>query len=445
MNPTISKYLFFYPVRYLRGEYLKKCLQVVKVVEKFSERELKSYQINKLNRILLAYQKSVETTSKKHINLDDSNPSTNGFESLMDLPLLNKEDIQRNYKELTFDTNQRISLRSTSGSTGTPLKFYKDRDATAFMDAVMYHSYSWHGINIGDRQARFWGMPYNLKKNYTEKLKDLLMNRIRFSAFDITEEKMSQYYYRIKKFKPAYIYGYPSLIYEFICFLKRNSLDIRFLDLKALIVTGEIVSPYQLEVIKGELNVPIVNEYGCTEVGIIAFQCTMGMMHVMSHNIILEVIKSGRQVIDEEGDVVITELNAKIMPFVRYKIGDRAILKSEKCNCGLAFPVIEILEGRKDDYIITPDGKKVYDAIFAYTFKKGIKKFKAIQKKLDLIDVYIVKDENYDEQLEKHYIQKLRENINPNIDFNFIYTSELNHEKSGKFKYFVSEVNKNLS
>lgn len=339
----------------------------------------------------------------------DSNPIRD-YKDLVQLPILTKEMV-RSYKNLMRSGARRTSVRSTSGSTGEPLIFFKDREATAYMDAVMYQTYSWCGIQIGNRQARFWGLPFDPKARLREQIKDFLMNRIRLSAFDISDRSLMAFYKKMLRFRPQYCYGYPSLMHEFACFLEGNGLSLHKLGLKAVIVTGEQVIMQQLKVIEQVFAAQVVNEYGCTEVGVLAFQCKKGKMHVMAPNIILEVIKDGKQVTDEEGEIYVTELNAKEMPFIRYRIGDIGVLSSELCTCGVNFPVVKIITGRMDDYILTPEGERVYDAIFAYTFKHGIKVFRAVQEKINLINIYAVIDSDYSKTTEIEYIKKLKKYI----------------------------------
>jgi len=129
--------------------------------------------------------------------------------------------------------------------------------------------------------------------------------------------------------------------------LSRRKVGSKTLPLKAVIGTGEYVYQHERDIIEQATGVTFVNEYGCTEVGLIGFECEEHNLHVMAANIYLEVIKDGKNVIDEEGDIHVTELHARSNPFIRYGLGDRGILCSERCSCGRALPIIKILSGRK--------------------------------------------------------------------------------------------------
>src|SRR5690606_22120872 len=92
----------------------------------------------------------------------------------------------------------------------------------------------------------------------------------------------------------------------------------------------------------------VVDEYGCTESGIIAFECPEGNRHIAGHNLYVEIIDpaTGKVVpTGEHGEVVITELHARAMPIIRYRVGDLARISTEKCRCGRATPVIADIVG----------------------------------------------------------------------------------------------------
>jgi phenylacetate-CoA ligase len=444
MNRILASNLLFFPVRFMRGEPIVSALSEVRMVEKYSKEEIDKYQIDRVNGLIHYSIENVPFYKRQYAGICRQDLPIRNYDDLLRLPVITKDTVKGNITDLISTEPMRVSKRTTSGSSGQPLIFYKDRRGSAFMDAVMYHTYSWHGIRIGDRQARFWGLPLHGKDKKLALLKDRLMNRIRLSSFDLRDQAMEKYYQRLRIFKPKYFYGYPSLIYEFACYLQRMKYSLEWLKLKGIILTGELIVPRQLAVIEETFRAPAINEYGCTEVGIIAFQCPNGSMHVMSHNIILEVLRDGKRVINDEGTVCVTELHGKGMPFIRYMLDDRAILRDKPCDCGIAFPVIEVRSGRVDDYILMPDGNKIYDAILAYTLKKGIKVFKARQTSLTNLEIYIVKEPEYSKELENKYFAALSEALGGKMAIRFNYVEEIPRDPSGKLRYFASDVNKHL-
>ena len=144
---------------------------------------------------------------------------------------------------------------------------------------------------------------------------------------------------------------------------------------------------------------------------------------------------------DEEGDIVVTELHAKYNPFIRYCVGDRGILSHDRCTCGRELPVLTILSGRTDGYVITADGRKIYDAIFAYTLKNGIKQFKAIQNNINSIDIYVVIDNKYNYHVENSYKTELHKIFGESMAINIFKVDSIPKDKSGKLRYFERRFN----
>lgn len=439
MNQLLSKYLLFYPVRYVRGEKVWRYIDYVRSVERLSAEEVKKRQwqctidaLKNASQNIPYYRKLFADNKIKVFNL--KHPT-----DLAMIPPLTKQIMTDHMPQFANPVIRcRLSKRSTSGSTGVPFVFFKDRRATAFMDAVMYNAYTWHGIEIGAPQARFWGMPIDKKGRLIALAKDVLMNRRRLSAFCLTPETYQKFYAKLIKFAPHYFYGYTSLIYEFALYLDQAGMSAEEIKIKGVIGTGEVVNQQQVEVIKKVFSAPFINEYGCTEVGVIGLSCRFGRVHLMAHNIYLEVVENGSPVVNREGDIYVTELNSTSYPFIRYRLNDRGVISTRRCECGSSLPVIDVISGRKDDYVITPSGKKVYDAIFAYILKEGVAAFAAKQVRLEKVVVMVVANAQYSKELELKYTELIKASLEPTMEVEFQVVDKLPRRASGKLNYFSS-------
>jgi phenylacetate-CoA ligase len=367
-----------------------------------------------------------------------------GYDDLANLPVLTKLDILKNEKELvTNKTKQQLYARKTSGSTGMTLHFRKEAQALALNDAIMYRCYAWYGIDVGDKQVRFWGVPIDSLARRREQFKDFILNRIRVSAFDISPDSCLQQYERIKRFKPAYFYGYTSAIYGFCLFANKMGLDLNELGLKAVVCTAEKMYPHHRELFHKVFHCPVVDEYGSTENGVIAFQCREGNMHMMSDHLCIEFLneKNERVKPGEQGKIVITDLAAYEMPMIRYDIGDIGSYTEKICSCGINLPLMEIVEGRKEDFIRTQRGKLVHAAYLCYTLKDdAVYEFKMYQKALDSFLVQIVKSPKFGPGSEAILDRKLRSALDADVKIIFEYVDRIPRDISGKLRYFVSDV-----
>jgi phenylacetate-CoA ligase len=291
---------------------------------------------------------------------------------LSSLPFLTKQDLQTRFEDLkAVPVPGRVTSKTTGGSTGQPVTVIKDRGATARERATTWMAHGWFGIRPGDRGARFWGSPRAVgKRRLRFALADFAMNRLRFSAFGVSEPDLELYWSRCLRFQPRYFYGYVSMLELFARFIADSGKDGRRLGLGAIVTTAEILTAAQRELLGQTFGVPVQNEYGCGEVGPIAYECEAGSMHLMSENVLIELLDEwGEPVgLGEEGEIVVTDLNNRALPLLRYKIRDRAI-RLKECSCGRGFPVLGSIRGRVYDQVVAPDGRSYHGEFFMYLFE----------------------------------------------------------------------------
>lgn len=447
MNKVFAKHFIYFPIQCIRGQKVKEYLKKVNDIQYGTIDEINSLKNKKLRKLIqFAYKNS--PVYKNRFDKNGIKPEEiKEAQALEKIPVLSKLEVLENEKTLiTPGYNKKLHVRKTGGSTGMTLHFMKDADALAMNDAIMYRCYDWYGIDIGDKQARFWGVPVTRKLRWKEQRKDLILNRIRISAFDISESACMKQYEQIRRFKPTYFYGYTTAIYGFCLFMKKAGIDLNSLKLKAVICTAEKMYPHHRKLFDEVFNCPVVDEYGSSENGIIAFQCREGNMHIMSDHLCVEFVDDeGHPVKNgEAGRIVITDLNSFAMPLIRYDIGDIGKPANKKCTCGVSLPLMEVMEGRKEDFIRTRDGKLVHAAYLCYTLKDDtVYEFKMYQKAIDHLNVQIVKSPQFDSNSEKVLESKLRTALGDDFKIEFEYLERIPREKSGKLRYFVSEITEN--
>ena len=266
------------------------------------------------------------------------------------------------------------------------------------------------------------------------------MNRIRFSAFGFTEAELEEYWLRCLRFKPKYFYGYVSMLEAFARFVKESGKDGSVLGLKAVITTSEVLTDAQRSLIGESFGVPVQNEYGCGEVGPIAYECEAGSMHIMSENVLVELLgESGDPVAEgEEGEIVVTDLNNVAMPLLRYRIRDFAVRLSE-CECSRGFPVLGSVRGRAYDTITAPSGRSYHGEFFMYLFEdlrdagSRFERFRVIQTGSNALEVEIQTRDLQDAALIATVRESLmRELSNMQIDVRLVHEVELSG--SGKHR-----------
>ncbi len=439
MNEWFAKNIIYRSIQSIRRENVLKYLSNIRDIPRNSQAEICNTQMGKLVKTLgnayanIPYYR--ELFDHCGIVVDELNLP----KDFSKIPVLTKE-VFRQDSSLFINKNYNgpVSNEVTSGTLGNPLVIPIDRHKSAFIRAVMYRNYGWYDIDVGDKQARFWGIPPAPKLRLRESLKDLSANRIRLSAFNISDDAFKQFVNKLRKFKPKYFYGYPSLLYKFSQWLSDNQITMNDLNLSAIICTGEVLYDFQRKGIESTFQCNVVNEYGTTETGIIAFECQDGNLHINSDHVYLESIKS--EEFADTGSLVVTELNNSYNPLIRYQLGDLGSISEDSCKCGIGFPILKNLTGREGNFIVTPMDQYIFSAILSYTFKDGIKQFQGIQNKKDELIIKIVRDKKVTDEMLMNYKKTLSNTLGEQMRIIFDDVPHIEAERSGKLRYFISNL-----
>ncbi|CAM3342762.1 phenylacetate--CoA ligase family protein [Aequorivita lipolytica] len=366
------------------------------------------------------------------------------------LPILKKTDYQIPLKErLSIDFSEKdVYINKTSGSSGNPIRFAKDKYSHAITWAYHIERFGWYGIDFNSSlQARYYGIPLDTIENKTVQLKDFLAKRYRFSINDLSEKALGEML-EVYKQKPFdYINGYTSSIVLFAKYLKEKSIILKTVcpTLKVCIITSEMLFEDDKVLLEKQLGVPVVNEYGCSEAGVIAFSNPDGEWEVDSKTLFVEILdEDGKPLpLGEEGRIIVTSLHNKAHPFIRYEIGDYGAF-SEKST--FKKPILKKLTGRTNDFAILPSGKKAAGMTFYVITKKimeesgNIKEFKVVQTKIDTFKINYVSEEPLTQEKKSFIAKTLEQFLESGLTFIFHRKEQLDRSESGKLKQFVSLV-----
>lgn len=365
-----------------------------------------------------------------------------------DLPVLNKQNLQKPLQERLSKgyTSKNVYVNKTSGSSGTPFVFAKDKYSHALTWASNIMRFGWFGIDFNHSyQARFYGIPMDFLGYHKERFKDFLSRRFRFPVFDLSDEVLEKFLQKFKTKKFDYLNGYTSSIVLFAKFLEQKNVVLKEIcpSLKACFVTSEMLFESDKKLLEKQFGIPIINEYGASELDLIAFENPEGEWQVNSETLFVEILDENDQVLPygKEGRIVITSLFNKANPFIRYDIGDIGIL-DEKST--LQKPILKKLTGRTNDVALLPSGKKSPGLTFYYVTKSiieddgNVKEFIIKQTKLDTFEIEYLSVK----ELDSNQIQKINEAIalylEPDLNFTFTRKMVLERSNRGKLKQFKS-------
>ena len=380
------------------------------------------------------------------LSLDSIDSTTD----LHKIPLLTKSDFRGNAGRMLCEgvaKNELVTTR-TSGSTGQRLVFSRSRKFGSHNLAQCLRGRRWWGVDPWATTAKFWGVAWQFEntpakkaKAYFKYIKDRLIGTIHFSAFDVTKDELEKVAKRIERFKPEVLFGYGTSLYMFArhC-LNRGGLNHHF---KVAIYTSEALTDHQKETIGVAFGCPVVSEYGSVETGIISYQCPEGRHHISEENILLEVIDSDCKTVAPgvQGKAVITVLQERAIPIVRYELGDLVTLEPDEgiCDCGVNLKSLKVLGGRANDLIQSPKGRFVHPEMFDYTMRyfPGVERFRIVELDIGKIEVILQCPNGVDASRLDWLKQDLLKRLKGEFEVSLSVTPLIRNEPSGKFRWVI--------
>lgn len=403
-------------------------------------RGVRPHDIEKARRLLDAEKAIVEAhVSQRLIHVHDAREPA--LRWLGTQPILEKPAFRRVVETLPEGEGR---WRRTSGSTGSPLRFPKDPKMLRAMDAAMWAVYGWHHVRPGDPHARFWGAPRKGLARIRCTITDRVLARRRLSAFEITPERSHRFFRQLRRFGPRYAYGYPTLMNHFVDHCESAGLPGRDLDLRVVISTGEMLTRPVRTRLAEFFGCRVVNEYGCSESGILGFECEAGGLHEVPWAVYLEVGDDDAEGTNDSASgegtarpALITDLAGSVIPLLRYRLGDRIRPLHDPCGCGRALRRFAVDVGREDSFIRLESGRVIYDAVLAYTVPSWVERFVARQTAIDRLEAKVVVARNSSGSDAAELERIWREALGGGVDVHVELVDAIPYDGSGKLRYFV--------
>ena len=374
MYNKLVKHLIFPLHEKIMGRDTYKFLEQLTREQFLPEKELKTLQFRKLKKLLIHSKKNIPFYTKRFEDAGFDPEKMESIEDMKALPLLSKEEIRQNLEGMKWnDCPGGLHRYNTGGSSGKPLVFYFDRRRQAYDAAARALTHQWWDIDIGDKELYLWGSPLEItKQDKIKDLRDMITNDLLISAFEISENQVPDIMKRIQRFKPKCVFGYPSTIELFCRMAEKQGYRLDDQGVTVVFSTAEVLYDHQRNTISKSFgNVPVTDCYGSREGGFVCHECKEGRYHIMEPNYIVEFLNDGRAVQPgEDGEIVLTHLDAWGMPFIRYRTGDVAQPGKEMCPCGRTWGTIQNIKGRTTDFIVTP-GRAVAACSVPYLCRSG--------------------------------------------------------------------------
>jgi phenylacetate-CoA ligase len=409
--------------------------------------QIRDYQVQQLRQLLqiafnhVPYYRDLRRDLKCNIE-DFKEP-----EDIRLLPTLRKSQVRGN-ESLFLD--QRIDLKnchkgSTSGTTGTPIIVYGDKESFSRKWAFVCRLRHWAGLRnpFYPKRAQFTArhiVPYNQSPETRVYWRYNLPGRsLLCSTANISPEAVPFYVKALQDFNPELIDGMPSSMLVLARVNRRLGLHLP--KPKAMITTAETLLPEHRQELQETFGCKVFNQYSATDPSCFWCDCEYGVMHDNPESGISEILDENDKPVQNGtvGEVAFTPFS-RVMIFIRYKLGDLAVKDSQRlCLCGRNMPIIKNLHGRKDDILYVPDRGYIPDTS-VFSGLSNIIEGQVIQENFDHIRVLLVPDEGYNQEVESRLINNLRFQISSSINITIEKVEKVPRGAGGKFRSIITKI-----
>lgn len=403
-NVLVSAYGYkLYHKRYSGSRY-HEILDQVRSCRTWSPAEVEAYQSERLHQMVKHCRLNIPYYQQQFAELGLHENDITATEHITRLPILDKQTVKEHPGLFQQPGEKPFMFQHTSGSTGTPLTLMVNEDTYKLAMALLVEHEEHHGVPFGAKRATFAGrmvqpannmMPPFARMNRAE-------NQKLFSSYHLNSRTFPWYRAELDRFQPAELIGYPSAICDLAAQYREAGVTPAFRP-QAIITNSETLLAWQREIIEEVFDCRVSDYYGTAEYVLFAGQGKDGVYRL---NPLIGITELQQQTDDKSaGNLIATSLTNTTMPLLRYDLGDTAetpIL----CGSGAAVHQLETINGRVDDYIQTPDGRKIGRIDHVFKGLNGISEAQIVQDASDHCTIKIIRSE-----LQEVEIETLRQNF----------------------------------
>ena len=443
-NPLTIKALSLVPSYHT----YRKMYALLRQSQWWSREDLEAYQGQALSRLLDHAYENVpyyrRIFEERHLVPGDiATPA-----DLALLPFLTKEIVQanladlkaRNYPETAFEYVR------TSGSTGTPMGFYYEKGASRAREwAFMKTQWDRVGYRFTDRCVVLRGHVVDAASSGIYWKRALFGRWLIMSSHQMTEEALPAYIGWIRKFRPRFIHVYPSTAVILARYMREHGIE-PFPTIKAVLCGSENLYPWQRSLLTETFGCRVFSWYGNSEQTVLAGECEESThYHIFPEYSVVELI--GRDGLPVEGpgamgEVVATNLTNFVCPLIRYRTMDVAVASKKQCSCGRQYPLLEKVEGRLQEFIVTRSGNLISVTPINYESEafENIRQFQMYQEEMGELIMKIVRKPTYTEEDTRQLTRELQWQLGDEVNVHVRFVNEIPRTEGGKFRYLIQKL-----
>lgn len=349
--------------------------------------------------------------------------------------------------------HRRLRERRTSGMTGEPFRIWRSNREELLSSVLLAREYRLLGLQSTDKVAhvKMLGVPVTKPSSSRFGTTIARAGRILFQRHRTANVArvnaglpLGDLIDSLKTAGPTVVAGYAGVLASVA--RRLSSLDDTSLRPRMVISGAEVLTERMREQIEAGFGSPVYDTYGCHELGRIATECVAtGDYHICDDSVVVQV--AGNRGDDGDlraGHLTGTSLHSWSMPFIRYETGDVVVRGANLCACGLPFPTLIRISGRKYDYFHAADGSlvsphRILDLVQMDAIG-WIARYQFIQQSTGKLVMLIVPSVAPESEQLATLESRIGIAMGPGADIELRLVDEIADELSGKTRRFKSEV-----
>jgi phenylacetate-CoA ligase len=340
---------------------------------------------------------------------------------------------------------RRLRVGKTSGTTGTALPLWYTPQALAEEYATVWRMRRYWSLDLYDPHLTFGGqivIPAAQSRTpfwrYNRWGRQAL-----FSLYHMSPTNLPAYVSAVHALPARYAQGYPSALHLVGRALIDAGRPLPTGKLKAVFTSSESLLAFQRQTIEDAFGAPVRDRYGTSEFSVSMTACPENRLHVDMEFCIVEIEVQEETEDWERGPLLVTGLGNDATPFLRYRIGDVGTRAKRPCPCGRPGDVFLDVDGRIEDYVVTPDDRRIGRLDHIFKEQLDVAESQILQETKQAIEVLVVPRETYNAESERALLKEIRARLGEEIGVAIRRVDSIAREPNGKFRAVKSKVGRN--
>lgn len=365
-----------------------------------------------------------------------------GVGDLPKIPVLTREILAERFQDLKSDEFElhHPVLGQSGGSTGVRRQFWLSQRSMDLEFAAARRHYNAAGYRDGDRCVALY---FPLEGDLADRLYwDKWQNRMRcFNTRLLSRRHLHAMVGAAVAFRADVLWAYPSHLELFVRYVEETG-DDRFRP-RVVVTNAEVLYEQQREHARRVLGCDVFDWYGLGEHVAAAAECERHGYHIPEEILAVEIVAGSQEVPEGvPGEIIGTCFENYAQPLIRYRTGDYAIRRHDRCSCGRAHGMLREIGGRTQDIISTPEGgwRAFRHGLFGVEEVPGLKTVQLEQIEVCRFVARVVAPEGLAEGARRTLVDRVVKAIGFEAAVEIVLVDEIPRTERGKRRLVISRV-----